>query len=80
MDRGKIQYKIFQAIASCPPICMEFSAIDLFYLCRGLALWLQKFPRTKSVRGLFLKLRKNLTGRYPNLAEDIRYLLPETKD
>ncbi len=79
MNKGQIQRKIFQKIASTPPICIELSAIDIFCICRGLILWLERYPNTKSIRALFRKLRKNLTAKFPNLAKDILFLLPETE-
>ncbi|MEM1167838.1 MAG: hypothetical protein AAGJ08_01780 [Cyanobacteria bacterium P01_H01_bin.35] len=80
MTRGETQRKIFDQIAKYPPICIEISVIDVFYLCRGLTLWLEKYPNTQSIRKLFLKLRTNLTAKFPKLAKDILYLLPEIKD
>lgn len=80
MEKGKKQRKIFEKIALAQPICFELSLLDIYYLCKGLSLWLDKFPRTQFTRKLFLKLRTNLTVKFPHLTEDIHYLLPEKKD
>ncbi len=53
MEKIAVQRKIFQVMAKAPPICVELSPIDIFYICRGLILWLGKFPKTHSAQKLY---------------------------
>lgn len=77
MNKAAIQRKIFQVMAKAPPICVELSPIDIFYICRGLILWLGKFPNTQSVQKLFRKMRINLTVKFPHFSKEILDLLPD---
>ncbi len=77
MEKSATQRKVFQIIAKAPPICLELSPMDIFYICKGLVFWLNRFPKTNSLKKLLKKMRANLSARFPSLTEDIRDLLPE---
>ena len=77
MDKATIQLKIFQIMSKSPPVCVELSPIDIFYICRGLILWLGKSPNTRSVKKLFGKMWVNLTKKFPQFSKEIIDLLPD---
>ncbi len=77
MNKSAIQRKIFQIMVKAPPICLELSPIDIYYICRGLAFWLNRFPNTNSVKKLLKKMRASLVIKFPHLTENINDLLPD---
>ncbi len=77
MNKSAMQRKIFQIMVKAPPICLELSPIDIYYICKGLIFWLNRFPNTNSVKKLLKKMRASLTIKFPKLTKEIICLLPD---